>query len=196
MDTLEIPVVTDGGPNQPFPPITPHRLRRFRWAPQDRPPAAARAFVGLVAGAAMLVTAALLLSDRAPGILRTLFGDRARELWERVDAGTRLDASVGSATATQPDFLVHVALWAIITGLVGIAVWTWRGLLIGIVTLIVVSIVLEVAQGRFASTRAVQASDAAGNLVGIALGATTAGVCFVVWSCLAAIGRRIRRART
>jgi len=144
--------------------------------------------------AAVLTTAALLLSDRAPGILRTLFGDHARRLWARIDAGGRVDTAPGSAAAelAQPDFLVHVALWATVTVLAGIAIWTWRGLVLGAAMLAAVSLVLEVAQGRLATTRSVEASDAAGNLVGVAIGTAAAGACYLAWSAGAAGLRRLR----
>lgn len=143
----------------------------------------------------MLTTAALLLSDRAPGFLRSVFGDRARRLWARIDTGDRVDLAAGSQ-ATQPDFMVHVALWAVVTVLIGFAIWTWRGLLIAVALLAVAGLGLELAQGRYASSRNVEASDALANLVGIGAGAATAGLCYVVWSGAAAIVRSFRRDRT
>lgn len=187
MDTLEIPVVAPDRPPAP---------RSTRWAPHARPPAIGRAFVGLIGVGAMLTTAALLLSDRAPGILRSMFGDRARQLWERIDTGNRVDLPAGSDVVAQPDFVVHVALWTVVTVLVAFAVWTWRGLLIAMVLLAVGAIGLELAQGRFATTRNVEASDALANLLGITTGATLAGLCYLVWSGTAALARRARRPRT
>ena len=186
MDTLEIPVVQ--------PPSHPPRHRR-RWSPLDRPPAWGRLFVGLLGVVAMLTTAALLLSDRAPDILRSVFGERARQLWARIDSGNRVDLAAGSQV-TQPDFMVHVALWTVVTVLAGFAIWTWRGLLIAVVTLAAASVGLELAQGRYADTRNVQASDALANLVGISAGATAAGLCYLAWSGTATIIRRARRVRT
>jgi hypothetical protein len=187
MDTLEIPVVE---PERHQPPL------RYRWSPHDRPPVTGRLFVGLIAVAAMLTTAALLLSDRAPGILRSLFGERARRLWARIDTGNRVDLPAGSDIVTQPDFLVHIALWTVVTVLVGLTIWTWRGLMFAVAALAVTAIGLELAQGRFATTRNVQASDALANLIGIAVGATLAGLCYLAWSGAAACARRIRRIRT
>jgi len=194
MDTLEFPIIA------PDPRRAPPRpaMRRYRWAPRDRPPAAARVFVGLLSSVAMLITAALLLSDSAPGVLQTVFGERARQLWNRIDAGNRIgDASTGSTAAeiTQPDFLVHLALWTIIAALVGIAIWTWRGVMIASVALAAIAIGLELAQGRYATTRAVEASDAAANLAGIALGSSIAACCFLAWSAVAISVRRLRSPR-
>lgn len=143
----------------------------------------------------MLITTALLLADRAPGVLRTVFGERARRLWTRIDAGNRLgDVSAGSAAAelTQPDFLVHVALWTLIATLVGIAIWTWRGLVIAGVVLGATSVALELAQGRYATTRSVEASDAAANLLGLAIGSSIAACCYLAWTGVAVAVRRLR----
>ena len=152
-------------------------------------------FVGLLALGAMLTTAALLLADRAPRVLRSVFGDRARHLWERIDTGDRVDLASRSEV-TQPDFMVHVALWTVLTVLVGFTIWTWRGLTIAVGVLAATSFGLELAQGRYATTRNVEASDALANLVGIAAGATAAGSCFLVWSGVAMIIGRSRRGRT
>ena len=94
--------------------------------------------------------------------------------------------------------MAHVAIWAVVAGLVGLALWTWRGLMIAVVALAAASLLLEAAQGRYASTRTVQATDAFANLVGVALGAVAAGVCYLAWSAAAAAVRRLRpgRART
>lgn len=171
--------------------------RRIRLAPRDRPPLGARLFVGLVGFGAILVTTALLLSDRAPGILRTMFGERAQRLWARIDAGDRINLPPGAVAdeVTQPDFVVHVTLWMIVAALTGLAIWTWRGLVIAAGSLAPVSLGLELAQGRLADTRAVEASDAAANLIGIAVGATFAGICYLAWS-TAAAARRRRSTRT
>ncbi len=186
MDTLEIPVVEPDGPPPP---------RRRRWAPQDRPPTTGRLFIGLIGVAAMLTTAALLLSDRAPGILRSVFGDRARRLWARIDTGNRVDVASGTGV-TQADFMVHVALWTVVTVLAGFAIWTWRGLFIAVGVLAAASVGLELAQGRYATTRNVQATDALANLVGIGAGATVAGICYLSWSGVATLVRSSRRPRT
>lgn len=185
MDTLEIPQT---------PQVTWYRAedRRPRWAPRDRPPAIGRAFVGLLGFTAMLIAAALLLSDRAPGVLRSLFGDRARRLWERIDGAETVGTAAGTEIASA-DFVVHVAIWAVVTVLVGMALWTWRGLAIGVAGLAVASVLLELAQGRYADTRTVQATDAFANLVGISVGAAGAGMCYLTWSAGAAIVRGFRR---
>lgn len=186
MNTLEIPIVATEPPARPE--------TRKRWAPRDRPPAIGRIFVGLLGAMAMLTTAALLLSDRAPGFLRSTFGERVRRLWGRIDAGNRVELAAGSE-ATQPDFMVHVALWAVVTVLIGLTIWTWRGLVFAVAVLVATSLGLELAQGRYAPSRNVEASDALANVVGIALGATAGGICYLVWSGGAAVVRRLRADR-
>jgi len=190
MDTLELPVVDRER-------VTWYRADtpRYRWAPQDRPPAAGRAFLGLAGVAAMLTTAALLLSDRAPGLLRTVFGDRARALWERIDGAERVTLPPGSEIPPT-DFLAHVVIWAVVTTLLGLAIWTWRGLALGLTALAGASLLLELAQGRYATARTVQAADAFANLVGVTLGAVAAGLCYLVWSAGAALVRSLRRRHT
>ena len=185
MNTLEIPILV----TEP-----PARSARERWAPRDRPPLVGRIFVGLLGVATMLTTAALLLSDRAPGFLRSTFGDRVRRLWERIDTGDRVELAAGP-DVTQPDFMVHVALWAVVTVLVGLTIWTWRGLVFAAAALVLGSLGLELAQGRYAPTRNVEASDALGNILGIALGAAGAALCYLAWSGGAAVVRRLRPGR-
>lgn len=141
---------------------------------------------------AMLSTVALLLSDRAPDALSAVFGDRARRLWARIDASERVD--VPAAEDLPPtDFLVHVAIWAVVATLVGLAIWSWRGLIAAAVVLAGTSGMLELAQGRYADTRAVELHDAIANLLGISLGVAAVGCCYVVWSLAAASLRRLRR---
>ncbi len=164
------------------------RPPRPRTSPRDRPPLASRLFVGLIAVGAMLTTVALLLSDRAPGAVETVFGERARRLWARIDASERVD--LPSTSELPPtDFFLHVAIWAVVAGLVGLALWTWRGLVVAAVVLAGASALLELAQGRYATTRAVEAGDGAANLIGVGLGLAAAGACFVVWSALAGLAR-------
>lgn len=144
--------------------------------------------VGSTGVGALLFTAALLLSDRAPGVVESVFGERVRQLWERIDTSERVDLPPTSELPST-DFLVHVAIWAVVAGLVGLAVWTWRGLAVSAVLLGAASVGVELAQGRFATTRAVEGSDAAANLLGIGLGVTAAAACLLVWSALAGVGR-------
>lgn len=184
MDTLELPVVGHG-PSR-------HGARRRGWGPSDRPPVGLRLFFGVLGVGAMLSTGALLLSDRAPGVLQAVFGDRARQLWERIDASARVDLPPGSELPGT-DALVHIAIWAVVATLVGLTVWGWRGLVFVTVCLAAASGLLELAQGRYAETRAVEASDAVANLLGIGVGVVVVAVTYLLWSGVAGVVRRLAR---
>ena len=160
--------------------------------PVDRPPLVSRLFAALLGLGAALGAAALLLSDRAPGAVRSVFGERARRLWERIDASERVDLPPGSELPPA-DFLVHIGIWAVVATLVGLAVWSWRGLLVAGVLLVASSAALELAQGRYAETRSVEARDAMANAIGIGVGLVVAAGCYVTWSAMAALARRLRR---
>lgn len=165
------------------PPTAPPRR-----SPADRPPLAVRALLALTGLGAILMATALFLSDRAPGVVERMFGDRVRRLWERVDASERVDLPPASELPST-DFFVHVGIWAVVAGLVGLALWTWRGLAVSALVLAGLSVLIELAQGRYATTRVVEARDAVANLIGIGLGLTTAALCLLVWSALAGVGR-------
>lgn len=91
---------------------------------------------------------------------------------------------------------MHIVLWTVVTVLIGLTIWTWRGLVVAAALLAAVGIGLELAQGRFATTRNVEASDALANLIGIGVGATLAGLCYLAWSAAAALLRTSRPDRT
>jgi hypothetical protein len=130
----------------------------------------------------------LLLSDRAPRILRSLFGDLVRRITERLDADGRAGAALG-ARDIGGDSIVHFGLWAVAMLVVGLAVWSWAGLIVASITVAGTSLVLEVAQGRYSSSRAVEATDAAFNLLGVAVGA---GVAAAVYVTVDGLGRLVK----
>ena len=150
-----------------------------------RPPIGVRAFVALIGLGAVLSNAALLLSDRAPRVLRTVFGDSVRRITERLDASGRAGSAL-DARDIGSDSIVHFGLWAVATVIVGLAVWSWFGLASTVVVIAATSLFLEVAQGRYSSTRRVEASDAAFNLLGVMAGATAAAAVYLV---VEAVGR-------
>jgi len=186
MDTLEMPAIDPAR-------VTWHHVDEpgRSHSPKARPPAAVRVFAGLSGIGASVVTAALLLSDRAPGLLQMAFGDRARDLWQRIDSTERVNLPP-TADIPPTDFLAHVAIWAVVATLVGLAAWTWRGLATAAIVLGGASLVLELAQGRYATARTVQAADAVANLIGVSLGITAAGTCYLVWSLGAAVAGALR----
>ena len=146
---------------------------------QHRPSLAVRSMVALIAFGIVMANAALLLSDQAPGILRSLFGDLARRITERLDEDGRAGAALG-ARDIGGDSIIHFSLWAVAMLVVGLAVWSWAGLIIASVTVAMTSLILEAAQGRYSSSRAVEATDAAFNLLGVAVGAGVADAVYVV----------------
>jgi hypothetical protein len=120
----------------------------------------------LLAFLAFAVNLAILLSDRAPGLFRRLS--------LKVDAGVARAASAAGGQSDvripQSDVDIHIALWAVATLLVGLAMWSWASLFLGACGVLCASLVVEGSQAFLTATRTVQASDAAANLVGVVLG--------------------------
>jgi VanZ family protein len=110
----------------------------------------------------MLATAVLLLSDRAPGFLQRLSS--------RIDSGSSRAARLAAETRPQSDFEIHVVVWAGITVLVGLAMWSSRSLLVSAVAVLALSVVAERAQLLITSTREMQLGDLAANTVGVLTG--------------------------
>lgn len=156
--------------------VAPVQRRRRR-----RPPAPFRALAALSGLGAAMFAVALMLSDRAPGVIRALLGDRAGRLWERIDASGRAEF-VSASSLPESDQLVHVAVWASVVALGGIAVWSWRGL--GVVAVLVglASAVVESGQGLWSATRTVESSDLAANSVGVALGTVAVAALYALWA--------------
>ncbi len=154
---------------------------------RHRPSLGVRSAIALVAFCLVVANAMVLLSDRAPGVLRSVFGDFARRVSQRIDAGGSAEAALG-ARDLGGDSIVHFGLWAVAMAVVGFAVWSWAGLLVASFTVAATSVALEIAQGRYTSSRAVEASDAAFNLLGVTVGA---GVAAVAYLSVEAVGRLI-----
>lgn len=146
--------------------------------PSRRPPVWVRAACGLVGLAVVVFNVALMLSDRAPGFLRRIFGDAIDRLSDRIDAGARIPSEQLPAS----DVVVHIVVWAAAMLLVGLTVWTWRGLAVAAVAMVALSAIVEVAQGVYSSTRAVEGGDALANVVGIGVGAASAALAYLAWS--------------
>ncbi len=157
--------------------------------PIHRPPAVARALTALLGGAAFLATVALMLSDRAPGVLRRLFGDAAERISARIDAGTRNRLGV-DGSLPRSDLIVHVGLWALVLVLVGLAVWSWRGLAVATALVGLASVAVEVGQGWLSDTREIEFADFAANGLGVAVGAVIVAAIYWTWDALARVIRR------
>lgn len=134
----------------------------------------------VLAVAAFAANAVVLLSDRAPGLLRRVS--------RRIDAGvdraanaSGIDVPGRRVQVPRSDFDVHVAIWAIAAVLVGLAMWSWLSLLVGNALVFGVSVTLELAQAGYTRSRSVQLADVAGNVVGIALGTLAVAGFALVW---------------
>ncbi len=124
--------------------------------------------------------AAILLSDRAPGLLGRLA--------PRIDAGVaraadaaRIDVPGRSVRVPRSDFDVHVAIWAVGALLVGLAMWSWLSLLLGNGLVFAAGVVLELAQAGYSRTRTVEVADLAGNAVGVAAGTVAVAAFALLW---------------
>ena len=116
-----------------------------------------------------------------------MFGDVVRRLSERIDAGARVPSVASDSRLAESDALVHIAVWGLAIGFVGVAVWTWRGLIVGAIVVFAGSLVVELAQGRLSDTRDVEMSDVLANAVGVALGVIVVAACYLAWSALARV---------
>lgn len=160
------------------------RSREPHRSPRYRPPVALRAFTALLGMGAMAFAAALMISDRAPRVLRRLFGEDVRRLWDRIDASERAQF-VNEANLPGADFVVHVVVWAVTVMLVAMAIWTWRGLTVAVGGVFASSVIIELAQGRFSDTRSVSLDDVVANGAGVALGACAVALMYLAWNGLA-----------
>ena len=159
--------------------------------PRRRPPVGLRVVAGLLGLGASMFTVALMLSDRAPGVVKRLFGERVRLLWERIDATGRAEF-VTADRVPESDNMVHIAVWAVVMLLVGLTVWSWRWLIVAAPMVIGASAIVEVGQGRWADTRSVEASDIVANSLGVCLGVVGAALLYLCWSAAAALLRPTR----
>ena len=82
---------------------------------------------------------------------------------------------------------MHIGIWAVAVILVGLAVWSWRGLALSALVVFASSIAIELGQGPFSDTRSVESDDVLANAVGVlrALGEIPAlRVPFVIFGAL------------
>jgi hypothetical protein len=160
-----------------------------------RAPIGLRAFVAILALGVVLSNVALLLSDRAPTVLRVLFGDFARQLSNRLDSDGQASNAL-EARSVGNDSLVHLGLWAVATILIGIAVWSWIGLAMSALAVSAASLITEVAQGRYSSTRAVESKDAMFNLLGVGTGTVAVALLYLGYGAVAGFAAGHRRRTT
>ncbi len=110
----------------------------------------------------LLVSAVVLLSNRAPGLL-AWFSDR-------IDGGSSRVAQVASQVQPRTAFQIHLLLWAVTTSVVGLAMWSSRSVLGAAIAVLILSLVSERAQEVLTQTRSLQMSDAVANVFGVLAG--------------------------
>lgn len=154
-----------------------------------RAPLALRAVVGLIALAALAFNAVLMISDRAPAAAKRLAGDFPQRLSDRLDASR----SVDTGQLPGNDAIVHIGVWAVATLLIVLTFWRWWSLVPLAAAMFVTSVAVEVGQGRYSTSRAVERSDIVANGVGVSIGAAAAAACMFVWAVVSASTRGIRR---
>jgi hypothetical protein len=130
--------------------------------PGGRPFARWRPVVTLLAAGTLVVAVVVLLSDRAPGLL-AWFSDR-------IDSGSSRAAQVASQVQPRTAFQIHLLLWAVVTALVGLAMWSSPSVLGAAIAVLVLSLASERAQDALTQTRDLQISDAVANVFGVLAG--------------------------
>jgi hypothetical protein len=131
--------------------------------------------MALAAAGTAMVAALVLMSDRAPGLLERIS--------RRIDAGSSRAAQVASQTRPQSDFEIHIVLWAVITVVVGLTMWSNRSVLASAIVVLLASVVAERAQEALTISREMQLGDVAGNTIGVlaGLGLVTALAIVMDW---------------
>ena len=159
------------------------RTRPTPLGPGGRPFRGWRVVPTLLILVSLAANAAILLSDRAPGLLRRVSA--------RIDVNGSRAADVASRAriSTESDFAVHVVIWGVAAVLAGLAAWSWGSMLLGGIAVLGTSVALEAAQQFATTTRSVQESDIVGNALGVAAGLAAVTVLAVAW--WAATGRAL-----
>ncbi len=148
--------------------------------PGGRPFRGLRVLALLLSLGGLAANALILLSDRAPGLLRRV----ARRIDVEVDraAGAAgVDVPGSGVGVPQSDFDVHLVMWCVAAVLVGLGTWSWLSLLMASSTVLASSVVLEMAQGAYSRTRSVQFSDIVGNTLGVMIGTAVVAAFSLAW---------------
>ncbi len=153
-----------------------------------RPGPSIRSAIGGLGIALAAITAVLLLSDRAPSVLRRTFGSTAADLSARFNVEARAMLFLDDGLP-ETDTLFHIGLWAGVTLLVALTIWTWRGAAASALAAFAGSVALELAQGRFSSTRVVELRDIHANGLGVIVGLALALTCMAVWATVSRLTR-------
>lgn len=165
-------------------------------SPRHRPPLGLRVVVAFLGVGAVAFNAVLMLSDRAPRVSRRIGGDVISRLSERLDTGGRAGRLVDDPRLPSSDAIVHIGVWGVAMLLLGLAVWSWRGLMLGAGAVFLLSAIIEVGQQRFTRTRTFELGDIVANGIGVALGTAVAAACYGLWTAAARLsGARSTSAR-
>ena len=176
--------------NKPTPKCTPDRPRRtLRSTVRSM---SRRTVVALVAVPFSIMTALLLLADRAPGL--TI--GRAPALWalgSRIQSRLGVDLIDRSDIPFELDTLGHLGLWFVAGALArALAPPSVRSRVL-LMLMLVVSTLMEIGQRFLTTGRNVSLSDAVANTAGVVLGITTIAILLGVQSLLQ---RKFARARS
>jgi hypothetical protein len=161
--------------------------------PRSKPPVALRIIAALFGTSALLFNAALMLSDRSPGLTRRVLGGFQRRLSERIDSDSPFRLAT-EGHLPESDAFVHIGVWAVAVIFIGLAVWSWRGLAVSAICLFILSSAIELGQGPFAESRSVESGDVQANAIGVSVGIAITAFAYVGWSAAAtAVGIVTRR---
>lgn len=142
-------------------------------------------FVALLGVGVVAFNAVLMLSDRAPAVSRRFGGDIIARLSERLDAESRPARLATDPRLPSSDTLVHIGVWGVAMLLVGLAVWSWRGLAVGAAIVLACSAVIEVGQSRYTNFRTFEVDDLVANALGVGAGTVAAAAGYLLWSGIA-----------
>ena len=148
--------------------------------PGGRPFRGLRVLALLLSLGGLAANALILLSDRAPGLLRRVARRIDVEVG-RAAGAAGVDVPGSGVGVPQSDFDVHLVMWCVATVLVGLATWSWLSLFMASSTVLACSVVLEMAQGAYSRTRSVQFSDIVGNTLGVMIGTAVVAAFSLAW---------------
>ncbi len=174
-----------GGSGYEAPPAEGRPARRRMQRPRSRPPLALRYLAGVLGVAALVFNAALMLSDRSPGLTRRVLGGFQRRLSERIDADSPVRLAA-DGHLSEGDAIVHIGVWAVAIILFGMMVWSWRWLAVSAIGIFAMSIAIELGQGPLSETRSVESGDVMANATGVAVGIAVTACAYLAWSAIAA----------
>ena len=112
-------------------------------------------------------------------------------LSERLNGAERI-GTITDGRRPGNDAIVHIGVWSVAMLLVGLAIWRWAPLIVAAFVLFLGSVAVEIGQGRYSTSRAVETSDVFANGVGVALGVAGSAACYLAWSAAASVVGRLR----